>query len=611
MRSPLLASSALVTLGLLVGSACTTSSPTPGPTPTEDPGALVGVTMQTEVGVLLDELPASAREAVAGDLLAQPPAFWEARARRQIEAALYRLVYRNFYYDDRLQLPLPPAEQWKLTVGTATRATVDGHDVVLAPYTFESTLLSPLDEPAKSDPALATVGGSTEEAFVLPIDPEHLLERTGFACMNESDFPPNSVDTENARFFFDDTCTVAPPDCHLTEPLPTKTCEEALTDSVGRATAVFRFERLAWSAAKADEVRVGEQVPGGPQMRAMPEGVADHRIVYRYFPEDSCAIVEGCVGASGWRRLLQFTASVQNLGDTDMALGDVGEGSLAVENKLVSPSECHGHMHFNHYGRFTFGEGGEQLGSKRAFCLESTSRYFNNEKSLLTHPYSCSFQGTAAGWGDDYIAGLDCQWVDVTPVDSTGGATAPLTFHYNADGFLCEGALVLDAEGNPTFEPTEFLNEQGENESKFACTPLAGADDDNVATAPVTLPDDQGGLLTEPCSRYQVGDKKNCGFARLGTTFACTPGETVTLACDGATEAAPAVVRACEASQVLGGIPCLFREALGNTVATGAITLEVTCPSARDASETGGLLSVFVAPVADAANVGAVTCALQ
>lgn len=564
--------------------------------------------MDTTVGVLLDELPASAREVVAADLLGRPAEFWEARARRQVEAALYRLVYRNFYYDDRLQLPLPPAEQWRFTMGTPSRASVDGHDLVVVAYTFESTLLAPLDEAGKSDPALINPGGVTEEVFVLPVDPEHLLERTGFACMNESDFPPNSVDTENARFFFDDTCSVAPPDCHLTEPLPTKTCEEALTDSVGRAPAVFRFERLPWSPDKADEVRVGEQVAGGPQMRAMPEGVADHRLVYRYFPADSCAIVEGCVGGPGWRRLLQFTASVQNLGDSDMALGDVGEGSLAVENKLVSPSECHGHMHFNHYGSFTFGEGTQQLGSKRAFCLESTSRYFNNEKAVLTHPYSCSFQGTAAGWGDDYIAGLDCQWVDVTPVDSTGGVTAPLTFHYNADGFLCEGALVLDGEGNPTFETTDFLNEQGENESKFACNPLEGADEDNIATAQVTLPGDAGAMLTEPCARYVTGDKKNCGFERLGTTIPCTAGQPVSLTCTGATEQAPAVLRACEASHVLGAIPCLYRESLANVVATGAVTLDVECPAARDASEIGGLLTVFAAPLQEGAEVGSVTC---
>src|SRR5688500_12482141 len=91
--------------------------------PDPDPGALIEVTMDSQVGVLLDELPADVREVLAAQLLAGPASFWEARARRQISTALYRLVYRNFYGDGIGQLPLPPVEKWELTVGAPERVT--------------------------------------------------------------------------------------------------------------------------------------------------------------------------------------------------------------------------------------------------------------------------------------------------------------------------------------------------------------------------------------------------------------------------------------------------------------------------------------------------------
>lgn len=79
-------------------------------------------------------------------------------------------------------------------------------------------------------------------------------------------------------------------------------------------------------------------------------------------------------------------------------------------------------------------------GDKRAFCVESTQRYFNSESSPLVHPYSCHNQGVAAGWGDDYIAGIECQWIDITDeAIPPGGKSLPLTFEVNPEMFMCEG----------------------------------------------------------------------------------------------------------------------------------------------------------------------------
>lgn len=573
-----------------------------------DAGALLDLTMESTVGVLLDDLPPGERDRVAA-LLAEPAATWQARAGLQVETTYYRLVFRNFFVEEGGQIPLPPREQWGLAVGTPERRTIDGHDLVVVDYTFTGTLLSAIDQPAQADPKLAEVGGVVEEAFVLPVDPELLLERTGFACMDEEDFPPNSVDTENARTFFDDTCEGGPDSgCHVSE-FPEESCVEALVANVGSVATTLRVERRPWDPARADEVRFSEQVRGGPQLAAVQAGVEDNRVVYRYYGADSCAIAEGCVGGAGWRRLLQFTATMHNRGDEDAFIGDVSPGSPPVENNMVSLSACHGHMHFNHYGNFSFGSGEQALGSKRAFCLESTSRYSNTELSPLVHPFTCQFQGTAAGWGDDYIAGLDCQWVDITPVDSSGGISAPLSFRVNPDGFLCEGELVRDGDGAATFEPTEFKNEAGEIESRFACAQRPDWADDNVATTSVAVPE-EGGLVTAACKRGQLGEKRNCGFTKQSDLTACVPGETTTLSCSVAAGDKPQAVRVCESSMALGhGIPCLYREALASaTVGETPVDVSFTCPSPRDADEPGGTYATYVAPAYGGDAAATVTC---
>jgi hypothetical protein len=519
-------------------------------------------------------------------------------------------VYRHSYYEDRGQLPVPPTELWSITVGVPSRRTVDGHDVVAVDYTFTSTLLTGVEQPALAEPALIAPGGVWEEPFVLPVDPENLLERTGYACMNESDFPPNSVDTENALSFFDDTCEGGG-ECHLTRP-EAMSCVDALTMHVGTVATSMRYERLAWDAARADAVRVGSQLPGGAQLKALEEGVADNRVIYRYIPEDSCAISEGCVGGSGWRRLLQFTATVQNLGAEAAAIGDVSDGSPAVENNMVSFSACHEHMHFNHYGDFTFGDGEMALGGKRAFCLESTARYFNNEDTPLVHPYGCDYQGTAAGWGDDYIAGLDCQWIDITPVMSGEDVTAALTFNVNPDAFLCEGVVLRDADGNMLFEETTFLNEAGEPESAIACDPFDGWEADNVASVDVTVPAD-GGLVTASCERGSMGATRNCGWREQDENIACTPGTEFVTTCTNEATTAQAV-RACDYSQALGtGVACVYNDALGTlTLAAGeSAELPLTCPAARDAVETGGAWSLYVNAVVHGDAVGTVRCVAE
>jgi hypothetical protein len=584
----------------------------------KDPGALVDVSMTSTVGVLLDDLPAAMRDRVAAAMLAKDEAFWVARAKRQVALTSYRLNFRAAYYDAKdakQQLPLPPPSVRAYAIAKdkdgklARRATIGGHDLVVADYTLTSTIFTDADSPGVSEPALASVGGAWDEPFTLPVDPELLLQRTGFACMDEAEFPPNSVDSEDVEFFYDSTCQVepqlTPSGCHGTV-LATESCLDALDKRIGKIETKIHFARAAWDADKAAKVRVGDiKNTKGIDLDVNVDELGVNYVTYRWIPKDSCSIVEGCVGGQGWRRLLQFNASAKNLGTEALNIGDVDyyidsdAGTPNSNHHIYEYSACHHHYHFSHYGTFAYGG---QNGGKRAFCLESVQRYSNHEESPTHNPYStCSFQGMEKGWGDQYNAGIECQWVDVTGVDTKSGpVTKALEFHSNPDGFLCEGKPVVDAQGNPVWEPTDFKTAAGETVDRPKCDFMPKWDADNVGQAATELPKDGEGLVTSACARGQLGSKRNCGLAYEGSVRSCTPGEKVVLSCSIDAGAEPHTVRVCEASAVLGsGLACVAADALGigEVDASGAVDVAFTCPAARDATEPGGSYSLYTGPL--------------
>ena len=597
-----------------------------GCAPDPVPGSLVHVSMQSRVGVLLDEVPEALRERAARTALDRDRAFWEHRARLQIEHTYYRLVFRQFFYEgsSKRQLPLPPPEVWSITLDPAgpRRQTIDGHDLVVVDYTLETTLLSDPGSPARAEPALAETGGVWEEPFALPLDPLLLFQRTGYACMDEDEFPPGSVFEGNARWFYDQECAVEDPrapSCHLTAPeAVTESCIEALDRAVGKVETVVRFERLAWDRALAERVRVGEVTsPDAADLEPVEEALGNHWLVYRYIPPDSCALVEACVGGAGWRRLLLFDASATNVGGADLHVGAVGmeaegRGSELLERNVFEYSACHDHYHFKFYGDFRYGSGDAQPGNKQAFCLQSTQRYFNSETTRLTSPYgSCEYQGISAGWGDDYLAGLDCQWIDVTGLElSAGAVTEALQFEINPAGFLCEGTPVVDDVGAQVFEETDFTTAQGEPIWRPVCDFAGGWAQSNLRARRVTI-SAQGSFVNQPCQQGELGPMRDCGFVAQQPMVACTPGETVRLQCRTAAGAPPQVVRFCETSAVLGtGVACTYRDALHTAIVDQEPTeMAFPCPAQRDASTPeSGAYAQYVAPVLAADAPEAVTC---
>jgi hypothetical protein len=595
-----------------------------------DPGSLVTASVSSTVGVLLDEFddaagaPSTARTRVATDLLARDDAFWIERAKLQLRLTSLRLVYRAVFYDEaahKQALPLPPESVWTITFDTTpARVMIDGHDYVAVDFTMTSTLVSDAESPGVSDFALDNIGGTVDEAFVLPVDPTLLLQRTGFACIDEDQFPPDSVDAENAGQFYDDTCEIETDltrSCHLSD-LPTESCVEAVERVIGRVDTAITYTRIAWDDATAATFRTDPVTqPDAPDLKVLTGGhynsLANNRIVYKYIADDDCAMLEepACVTGSGWRRLLEFDSIDHNIGGKPLDIGPVdyfveGLGGELVDHNIYSLSLCHNHFHFLYYGDFGFGTGANQAVQKNGFCLESTGRLSNNELSPLHTSYTCENQGVDPGWVDLYAAGLTCNWVDITDIDTSAGpVTENLFFQSNPDGFMCEGELVKDDAGNQTFEPTDFTSPAGDPVDRPVCVAAAGTEANDRGEVAVTVPT-VGGMMSSPCTGDQLlGPTRNCGFTQLtdnGGAFLknCNAGNNTMVNCSGGSAAEPMIVRICEGSRARGaGVDCSFQDAITQQIvlAPGNIQVAFTCPAARDATELGGRFAIYTAPL--------------
>lgn len=171
----------------------------------------------------------------------------------------------------------------------------------------------------------------------------------------------------------------------------------------------------------AQRTSVARDVPiydngGRPDLVMDPQRfVAQMEIVDRYFAPDDCALAEGVVGGSGYRRLLRFDTVVMNRGGGDLVVGDRSDPGNPYADYFVFHS-CHGHYHitgFSVYELLTLDGTPVVEGTKQGFCFEDSFKYEDGGKS---HGYDCELQGITAGWGDWYYKQLVGQWIDITGV---------------------------------------------------------------------------------------------------------------------------------------------------------------------------------------------------
>jgi hypothetical protein len=262
-------------------------------------GALVRMDMNTTVGVLLDDIPSGPqREAAADFALSQTRDFWVDRATSQVNLTYYRLVFRTFFYTpppNRGPLPLPPHSAWNIEItDNPHRTKIGTHDYAAVEYHFSTYLVTDPASAKTSEPALSSIGGAWDEPFQLPADPELVMQRTGYACLDESTYPPNSVFEESVYYFYDQTCGVETPStslCHVTQ-FPAESCTGSLTKHIGMVQPNMRFTRVAYDPEVAAEFRRGNTAnPNGADLAAEEEALRnENRVYYRYFAPGSCDV---------------------------------------------------------------------------------------------------------------------------------------------------------------------------------------------------------------------------------------------------------------------------------------------------------------------------------
>jgi len=603
-------------------------------TSSQAPGALVRTSLASEVGVVLDEIPTSMRARVASALVGKPKSFWIERAKAQLRLTTYRLVYRSSFYTAKQHaLPLPPEPSWRIrVVGAPHRYTIGGHDLVGVHYTFASVLVTDAASPGISEPRLAKVGGVWKEPFMFPVDPELVFQRTGFACMDEDHYPFGTVDSDEVQFLYDQTAVpekaLSSVGYHYTR-MPKQSCLAAVRDHIGAVTTAVRYERLAWNPALADRYRSGKVTGRDPDLQSYLPDFLHDQTTYRYIysaKNGGCEVTEGSVGGTGWRRLVQYGTSDENVGEQQLTIGGVdytisGHPGDLDRYHLFVFSPCHHHFHFNYYGQLSWhGGAGRVTNSKKGWCLVSTNRPANRETSPLWTPFeNCDYQGIAAGWVDQYQIGISGQWVDTTDFPPGTGIRS---FNSNPYGVLCEGKFV-DEQGRPlgprqpvVWAPTHLKTADGKTVEAPLCRLKPQWHANNVESVRDRVERQGLGLITTTCTRGQIGPLRNCGFGKRPTTGTCRPGGRTTATFSIPPGSKPQVVRLTEYSHALHSpIPARYEDSwvplrpgvsdqpalLANRIVTAEkpVTIAFRCPSPRTggAYEPGGTYSIYTAPV--------------
>lgn len=158
---------------------------------------------------------------------------------------------------------------------------------------------------------------------------------------------------------------------------------------------------LATPSALSQRTSVGRQFPvyengGKPDLTVDPQRFTSQmEIVDRLFEEGTCAIEEGAVGGSGYRRILRFDTVVMNGGDGDLVVGDRSDPNNPYAAYFVF-APCHGHYHIRDFSVYELLDtSGTTVvaGHKQGFCFEDSFKYDGGK----SNGYSCAYQGITSG----------------------------------------------------------------------------------------------------------------------------------------------------------------------------------------------------------------------
>jgi len=198
---------------------------------------------------------------------------------------------------------------------------------------------------------------------------------------------------------------------------------------------------LATPTALAQRTSVGRLFPvydngGKPDLTVDPQRFTSQmEIVDRLFDDGTCAVVEGAVGGTGYRRILRFDTVLMNGGDGDLIVGDRSDPNNPYAAFFVY-APCHGHYHIRDFSVYELLNADRTVvvaGHKQGFCFEDSFKYDGGK----SNGYDCAYQGISSGWGDWYYKQLTGQWIDITGVPE-GDYIVRVTI--NLIGIFDEGA---------------------------------------------------------------------------------------------------------------------------------------------------------------------------
>jgi hypothetical protein len=166
--------------------------------------------------------------------------------------------------------------------------------------------------------------------------------------------------------------------------------------------------------------------PDGPDLIVLEDVLSSSLYVSSMnVPQNDCQVEEGCMNGYGMRDLIRFTTHIQNIGSLDYYIG-----SPSANPDQFDFVNCHNHTHYKGYAEYKlYDVNGVELpiGFKNGFCVMDLECSGGG-----TGQYGCSTMGITAGCGDIYSSGLECQWIDVTDVD-TGLYTFVNTTNWDND----------------------------------------------------------------------------------------------------------------------------------------------------------------------------------
>jgi hypothetical protein len=129
-------------------------------------------------------------------------------------------------------------------------------------------------------------------------------------------------------------------------------------------------------------------------------------------PAGDCRVNESCLNGYGTRTVINFDTYIKNIGTQDYYIG-----SPSTHPGQFTTSNCHGHAHYEGYAEYRLYKPNGQIipiGFKNGFCVLD----FDGCPDGGTAKFSCGNMGISKQCGDIYSAGLDCQWIDITDVDT-------------------------------------------------------------------------------------------------------------------------------------------------------------------------------------------------